>query len=180
MPKTRCLLNQMKYFFTNSQKTILNGEKKFLLSPIKFKQTINYSKLFSTSSRSNAIPPLLWLIFKPVTKLGAILVGRGFRVWWTSLPEVKRGIFMAHLKRNQIRYGIFISSSTLGSVGYYEWHVQETPITHRRRFILFSSSHLAEIENLEKDQVKKFFIFGINCVFFFVFLIFEIEFFRYL
>ncbi len=156
MPLTRCLLNQMKFFFINSQRTLIKHENQFLLSPIRSKQTINnsYSKLFSTSSRTNAIPPLVWLIFKPVTKLGAILVGRGFRVWWASLPEVKRGIFIAHLKRNRIRYGLGISSSTFGSIGYYEWHVQETPITHRRRFILFSSSHLAEIENLEKDQVK--------------------------
>jgi hypothetical protein len=31
--------------------------------------------------------------------------------------------------------------------------MQETPITQRRRFMLFSNEHLEEIEKLEKAQV---------------------------
>ena len=141
MALAKCLLShQMKNLFTKRASLIRQ--------PIK--QT---NCLFSTSVKKNAIPPLLWIIFKPVTKLGAILVGRGFRKWWTGLPQVKRTIFLDHLKRNKLRYAILVSTSTVGSVVYYQAHVQETPITHRQRFILFSSSHLSEIENLEKDQV---------------------------
>ena len=142
----RLIINQYKTLFSNNQRVLL----KHTLNTIK-KQP--QQQLFSTSSRRNAIPPLLWIIFKPVTKLGAILVGRGFRKWWTSLPQVKRTIFMDHLKRNKFRYGIIVSSSSVASVIYYNAHIQETPITHRKRFIIFSSSHLGEIENLEKDQV---------------------------
>ncbi len=110
---------------------------------------------FSTTPKKNAIPPLVWLIAKPLTKLGAIIAGRGFRNWWASLPNIKRALFKAHLKRNKFRYIIGTGSSAGLTIFYYESHVQETPITHRKRFIIFSSDHLREIENLEKDQVKK-------------------------
>lgn len=139
--------DQAKSLFTNNQRALLRQPQSNQKSIRKQAQN------FSTSTRHNAIPPLLWLIFKPVTKLGAILVGRGFRKWWASLPQVKRTIFIDHLKRNKFRYGIIVSSTSVGSVLYYKAHIQETPITHRKRFILFSSSHLTEIENLEKDQV---------------------------
>jgi hypothetical protein len=39
--------------------------------------SLSVNKLsFSTTSKANAIPPLVWLIAKPVTKLGAIIAGR--------------------------------------------------------------------------------------------------------
>lgn len=39
---------------------------------------IEYSgnRLFSVSSKKNAIPPLFWLIVKPISKLSSMLVGR--------------------------------------------------------------------------------------------------------
>lgn len=109
---------------------------------------------FSTTKSKNAIPPLVWLIFKPVTKLGAIIAGRGFRNWWVSLPKMKRQIFKGHLIRNKYRYILFIGSTVSGSIVYYQVHLQETPITHRQRFILFTTKQLEEIENLEKDEVS--------------------------
>ncbi len=78
----------------------------------------------------------------------------GFRKWWTSLPQKKRTIFIEHLKRNKFKYIFVGSSTTTATILYYQMHIQETPITHRRRFILFSSNQLNEIENLEKDQVE--------------------------
>ncbi len=125
-----------------------------LIKPVLFNPArLKLAAEFSTSPKRSAIPPLVWLIAKPLTKLGAIIAGRGFRNWWASLPNVKRVLFKEHLKRNKYRYTIGIGSSAGVSVFYYESHVQETPITHRKRFILFSSDHLREIENLEKDQV---------------------------
>jgi Zn-dependent protease with chaperone function len=118
---------------------------------------INFKQQFSTSKATKSIPPLFWIFFKPVTKLSAILVGRGFRKWWTSLPQSKKGIFFDHLKRNKYRYLLIGSGTTFTSSFYYFSHIQETPITNRKRFILFSSSQLIEIENLEKDQVYLFY-----------------------
>lgn len=109
---------------------------------------------FSTSPRRQVIPPLVWLIAKPLTKLSAIIVGRGFRQWWQSLPKKKRVILKKHLIRNRVRYFLITSTTVGGSIYYYQSHLQDAPITHRRRFILFSSDQLKEIENLEKDQVR--------------------------
>lgn len=108
---------------------------------------------FSTSPNRSAIPPLLWLFFKPVTKLGAIIAGRGFRKWWTSLPHVKRTIFIEHLKRNKIRYFVIVGSFTVTSTTWVIVHIKDTPITNRKRFIMFNTEQLYEIERLEKDQV---------------------------
>ncbi len=36
----------------------------------------NKKRSFSTTQPKNAIPPLIWLIFKPITKLGAMIAGR--------------------------------------------------------------------------------------------------------
>lgn len=66
---------------------------------------------------------------------------------------MKREIFMGHLRRNKYRYLIGIGGTGTGCVVYYQMHIQETPLTHRKRFILFNSEQLSEIEKLEKDSV---------------------------
>ena len=70
------------------KKTFVPNKNKppFLISINQAKNYTNFInfKLFSTSSNKSAIPPLLWLLAKPVTKLGAILAGRGFRKWWAG------------------------------------------------------------------------------------------------
>ncbi|CAF0946183.1 unnamed protein product [Brachionus calyciflorus] len=108
---------------------------------------------FHTSNSHGAIPPLVWLIAKPITKLGAIIAGRGFRKWWSSLPKIKRDIFLAHLKRHQIRYAGGFGLTSFTCYIYYDSHIQETPLTKRKRFILFSNEQLTEIEKLEKAQL---------------------------
>jgi hypothetical protein len=113
-------------------------------------------RLFSTTPNRSAIPPILWLLLKPVTKIGAILAGRGFRKWWTALPNIKRTLFIDHLKRNKFRYIGIVSSVSVTSTVWVYVHIQETPITKRKRFIMFNSDQLFEIEKLEKDQVCGF------------------------
>jgi hypothetical protein len=158
----RCLLYS-EFKNVCNQRIILNKCKDNNNLLIYFKQQ------FSTSKATKSIPPLFWIFFKPVTKLSAILVGRGFRKWWTSLPQSKKSIFFDHLKRNKYRYLLIGSGTTFTSSFYYFSHIQETPITNRKRFILFSSSQLSEIENLEKDQVYIYFII-INMIFILGFL----------
>ncbi len=36
----------------------------------------NKTRLFSTTSNRNAIPPFLWMFIKPISKLAAIILGR--------------------------------------------------------------------------------------------------------
>ena len=106
-----------------------------------------------TSPKRHVIPPIAWLIFKPITKLAAMLTGRGFRKWWAALPPSKRDLFINHLKRNRLSYMTGIGGSVTASVIFYQAHIQYTPITNRPRFILFSTEHLLEIEKFEKEQI---------------------------
>ena len=117
-------------------------------------QSIRCRRQFSTSTPKQAIPPLLWMFLKPITKLGAILAGRGFRKWWTALPQMKKQIFIDHLKRNRTRYGLFTTISGGSMLAFYQSHLEYTPITHRKRFVLFKNYQLKEIESIEKENVK--------------------------
>lgn len=108
-----------------------------------------------TSRPNAAIPPLAWLIFKPLSKISAMVVGRGFRKWWTALPNVKKELFFSHLRRNKYRYGVGVGGSSAAVAGFYQYHIQETPITKRPRFMLFSNEHLVEIERIEREQLFK-------------------------
>jgi hypothetical protein len=72
------------------------------------------------------------------------------------LPNVKRAIFLDHLKRNRFRYLFIIGGTSTGSIIYYQSHLQVTPLTERIRFIMFTTEQLEEIEKLEKEQVGYF------------------------
>jgi hypothetical protein len=60
---------------------------------------------------------------------------------------------MDHLKRNKLRYGTitFVTTGTC-SVYYYN-HLEYTPFTNRRRFMLFTNDQLEIFEKLEKESV---------------------------
>jgi hypothetical protein len=121
------------------------------------KQTTSYHRSsffnrFSTSSSKQAIPPIVWIL-KPITRMGAILAGNGFREWWAALPHLKRELFKSHLLRNKFRYMTGVGGSSAACFVFYRYHLEETPITKRQRFMLFSSEQLTEIEKVEKKKV---------------------------
>ncbi|RNA04108.1 metalloendopeptidase mitochondrial, partial [Brachionus plicatilis] len=100
------------------------------------------------------IPPILWFIIKPVSKLGSILLGRGLRRWLKSPANLHRKQATIEHFRNRKKYYILgISGLGAGCYGYYTSHLEIAPITHRKRFILFNSDHLKEIEEFEKKNI---------------------------
>ncbi len=64
----------------NFQKKILNECKIKLNKPNENYGIYNQQTSFSTTTKTNAIPPLIWLFAKPITKLGAIVAGRYFKI----------------------------------------------------------------------------------------------------
>lgn len=94
-------------------------------------------------------------------------MGRSYRKWWQSLPHKKRTVFLNHLKRNSNKYLAIGGGTTLASSTFYFTHLEEHPITHRRRFILFTRKQLEEIEHESIEEVcsklnfnfSKFFIY---------------------
>ena len=90
-------------------------------------------KSFHTTVPSKAVPPVLYLMIKPLTRLAAALIGKTARVAWRRLPAERKILIkqsaLAHRKK-------FISSGVLfgGSLLYaYESHLQQCPVTGRTR-----------------------------------------------
>ncbi|KAK6177932.1 hypothetical protein SNE40_012794 [Patella caerulea] len=100
-------------------------------------------KSFHTTSRK-MIPPAIWIVVAPVVKVIAVLSGRFSRKWWQALPTYKKLQYL----------------NAAGCVGfsglslYYCKHLQETPITGRKRFIAFTP---AQYEKLSYETYKHVF-----------------------
>ncbi|XP_068204348.1 metalloendopeptidase OMA1, mitochondrial-like [Palaemon carinicauda] len=108
------------------------------------KNTCQKTRLFHTS-KPRYVNPLLLAILRPLSKVTAILVGRGFRKWWQSLPAKKRALFIQHFLRNKYKY--LGGSALLGTASYtyYDEHVVPAPLTGRRRFMVFTPDQLHAI-----------------------------------
>lgn len=107
-----------------------------------------YQRYLHTSGRCNAAP-LFWALFKPLAKVSAILWGRGFRKWWQALPVKKRQFFLGVMNKN--KYRLAAGSIACGGFGmiYYLSHLEEAPVTHRKRFIAFTPKQFQKIVDVE-------------------------------
>lgn len=109
---------------------------------------------FSTSSKQNAIPPIIWIILKPVSKIAAAIIGRGLRTWWKDMrTRLTPQLVRAHLQRNNVKYALGTSTLTLSGFVFYQTHLQTAPITGRKRFILFLPSQMDDVEEIAKKAV---------------------------
>lgn len=104
---------------------------------------------FSVSAKQNAIPPFLWVFVKPISKLAAAFVGRRLRA---HFKEFSLRNYIKKHKRNFATGGAGLG--TLASI-YYVAHLERTPITNRRRFMLFTSKQLQLVENLQTEQLME-------------------------
>lgn len=93
------------------------------------------------------------LIIK-LRKFFYLIILSGLRKWiksQTNLNQKKK--IIEHLKKKRKHYFFGISGFGAGSYGYYVSHLELTPITHRKRFILFNSNQLKEVEQLERQSI---------------------------
>jgi hypothetical protein len=73
-------------------------------------------KPFHVSASRQALPPLILLILRPVTRIAAILFGRRLRKWWTALPPEKKQDFILRLKKRKVTLlGVFSFFHSLNS-----------------------------------------------------------------
>ncbi|KAL8622457.1 hypothetical protein ACOMHN_034122 [Nucella lapillus] len=112
------------------------------------------SRGFHVTPKRN-IPPVFWLFIKPVAKLGAILSGRTARKWWQGLPTKKRQHFWDGVRERW--YLIALAGAGLCGLGvvYYEFHVEETPLTGRQRFIAVTHKQFMKIAHAEAEEHLK-------------------------
>lgn len=110
--------------------------------------TITCYRNFHLSPRKN-IHPVLWVVLRPMMKVGAILSGRAYRKWWKDLPKDKRTHFREAFRKSGGKILVALSVLTgLATVNYF-LHLQEAPITGRKRFIAFTKSQFSKIAEFE-------------------------------
>lgn len=109
------------------------------------------------SAPNKALHPLLIFLFRPITKLSAILFGRFLRKRWQKLTPEEKEEFWKKVKSKQA-YIVMAGTSLLGfSYLYYIEHIQEDPITKRKKFIIFKDEQMKIIAQLEfENQVRQF------------------------
>ncbi|CAF0810353.1 unnamed protein product [Rotaria sordida] len=111
---------------------------------------------FHTSSPRH-IHPLIWVFLKPALKGVAWITGRSTRKWYQQLPPEKRSVFAEHLNRHKYKYiGIFGTIGTACAIHYYT-HLEASPITGRRRFMMMNAEHLTLMSDMEKEKIAKMF-----------------------
>ena len=80
------------------------------------------------------------------------------RTWWRKLPQAKKDAYSKKLRGMK---GVFYAvDGVIGVCGfsYYVSHLEKTPITGRRRFIMFKEADLQEIIKEGKDTLMEAFI----------------------
>ncbi|XP_075218588.1 metalloendopeptidase OMA1, mitochondrial-like [Lycorma delicatula] len=104
---------------------------------------------FHTSKPACALPPLFWALARPVLKVGAVMLGRGIRKWWQILPKEKK----KHFVQSLIEWKCTVLGWCFGFTGisyaYYYYHVEDHPVTKRKRFVIFSDDQILQITNLQ-------------------------------
>jgi len=78
---------------------------------------------------------------------------RKLRNWWRTLPEDHRACWRSRLlKRRQWFYLIGGGILTFGLV-HYVTHIDETPVTHRRRYLAFTKEQFLKLAEFQYNLV---------------------------
>lgn len=110
---------------------------------------------FQASQPRFAGPLAIFLVklagpFSKLTKLAAIVGGRAFRKSWRKLSRDRR----LHLSKG---VSVFFGISGGFSLGFYFFHLEETPITHRTRFMPVSHKQMEELTEMEYKNLLEAF-----------------------
>jgi len=116
----------------------------------------NVTRSFATSQKRAAVPPILFVIAKPLARIISLVIGRGARKWWSRLPEHKKITFSQLYQNNKKKVYITGGLAVGGLALAYESHIQECPITHRRRFVALTPDQAKKIgESNFKDILEE-------------------------
>ena len=111
------------------------------------------SKTFFHTSSCHHTPQFLLLLFAPFSRILVAIGSRLTRSWWKRLtPERKQAIKAAIARQRKYIYG-FLGLLTLCGAGFYLAHLEETPLTGRRRFVMFSREEVLSMVESEKKNL---------------------------
>nr|KAI8749809.1 metalloendopeptidase OMA1; mitochondrial-like isoform X1 [Biomphalaria glabrata] len=109
---------------------------------------------FHTSTR-RLVPPFLLIILGSVTKVGAALSLGFFRIVYTRLNESNRMKFFEAAKKYW--YLLLGGSSVISGTSYYNYCTEKTPITGRKRFMIFNKQQRADMAKTQSEMLRKHF-----------------------
>jgi len=120
-------------------------------------RSVATNRAFHTSSSRPAVPPVLYLLVKPLTRVAAAVLGRSARLYWKKLPADSKKLIkeaaLVHKKK-------FLFSGALfggGLLYAYESHVQECPVTGRKRFVALYPEQMKSISKNEfENMIEEF------------------------
>jgi hypothetical protein len=81
-------------------------------------------------------------------------LNRTFRKWWRGLSEESRAYWKSRLAEKRM---LFIAGSSIlvfGGLVHYFTHINETPVTHRRRYLAFTRKQFMELAEYEYTVVN--------------------------
>ncbi|ELU06397.1 hypothetical protein CAPTEDRAFT_112381 [Capitella teleta] len=110
---------------------------------------------FHTSPRRSALPPVAWVVIRAVAQIGSIIGGRTLRKRWQNLSDHEKKGVKTHLWKNKWFVGTVGSAFVLAVIIDLATHFQETPITHRKRYIAFTEEQLKQIVDFEFKMIME-------------------------
>lgn len=132
------------------------------------------------TTNPNRLPPIFWLALRPVLNVVALLGkslceyssmiyykpnletrthlgGRRMRVWWRNLSEERKEHYRRLLIRNKrLVYGLVGGLLILATI-YYQAHIEESPVTKRKRFVAVSKEKFNELADIQFEMQLKMF-----------------------
>jgi len=118
-------------------------------------ELVNCRSIKTTSP--NRVPPVFWLILRPMLNVAAFLGGRRARAWWKGLSEEKKQHYRKLLIRNKRLIYSIVGGLLFSTTVYYFTHLEESPITKRKRFIGISKEKFNELANIQFEMQLKLF-----------------------
>ena len=149
---TRVLHPQNSMFLTG--RSLLNKNIAGGKTPVTCRSTNHQNNLlyglrtFKTSPASHvgpAIGPVLVKLAQPLYRFGFVYLGRRIRRYWNNLPPEKKVRYTKVLtKSKRIVYGGALLAGGLCTF-YFVSHLEEAPVTHRRRFMILNSDQMEKV-----------------------------------
>lgn len=107
---------------------------------------------FHTTPKRSAIPvvgPILIKLASPLSRLGAVLLGRQLRKWWRNLPDSDRAKLYNNARKRSDRLLIAVFGTLGICFGYYSYHLEENSITGRKQFMIMNEHQIVELAEKE-------------------------------